>query len=77
MAGHFRLCFNDLGLHFLDMSISFLATAMAPLFSLGLGDALVGLGLARLQLRPIFAEVGIGDIDGQNLVGGPGIEPLI
>ena len=49
----------------------------AALLSLGLRDAAIGLSLIHLQLRAdVAANVHVGDIDGENLEGGTGVQTL-
>src|SRR3972149_5105973 len=47
-----------------------------PLLGLGLGDLLVRVGLVDLELcADVLAHVHVGDVDGQDLVGGSRIQP--
>src|SRR5438105_321115 len=50
----------------------------AALFGFGLEAALVGFGLVGLELgADVFADVDVGDVDGEDLEGGVGVEALV
>ena len=50
----------------------------AALLGLGPGDPRVGLGLQGLEVgADVVADVDVGDVDREDLVGGAGVEPLL
>ena len=71
---------HDLGAVFLDGGLHLLLLGHgegAALLGLGAGDARVGFGLEGLQVgADVVADVDIGDVDRQDLVGRAGVEPL-
>ena len=77
---YFCLSFDDLGLHFLRISLHFLFLCHShgpPFFGFGLGNLLIGFSLIGLQTgADITAYVDIGNINGQDFKGRSCIQPL-
>ena len=71
-------CFDDASAHFLGAGGHFLLEGDgggAAHFGVGLGDFFVGLGLLGLEFgADVVTDIDIGDVDGENLEGGAGID---
>ena len=79
--GDLGLGLDDLGAVFLDGRLHFLLSGHgegAAFLGLGAGDPRVGFGLKGLQVgADVVADVDIGDVDRQDLVGRAGVEPFL
>ena len=76
--GNFRLRLNDFSLHFLRISTHFLFfghSHRTAFFRFRLGNSLIRFRLIGLQLSAdVSSYIHIGDINGQDLKGGTGIQ---